>query len=269
MLQLSKKILALAVVVALVAAGLFAYYAVLRLRSSEWEVSVVVDGRQKTFKLGDLEALAQRYNISGVGSVKATPLLKLVQLAGYAGNTTLIRNLSAVGADGYSVKLDNAFLYLNKTYVVLAEGREAEWGPARLVVEGMSRKHWVKQLVRVEAGTGPWVLVLEVDNETRRVLGLDELRELAVELSGLGKAVPLSELLQLIGVSAQDVVSVEFVGADGYRVAWDRRHVPDAFVLLVAEPELERYGPLRGVVLSLSKKAWVHHLVAVNVLVRG
>ncbi len=267
--QLSKKVLALAAIVALVAAGSFAYYAVLRPRSSEWEVSVVVDGRQKTFKLGDLEALAQQYNISGAGSVKAVPLLKLLQLAGYAGNATLIHNLSAVGADGYSVKLDNAFLYLSRAYVVLAEGREAEWGPARLVVEGVSRKRWVKQLVRVEAGTGPWVLALGVGNETRRVLGLGELRELAVELSGLGKAVPLSELLQLIGVSAQDVVSVEFVGADGYRVAWDGSHIPDAFVLLVAEPDLGRYGPLRGAVLSLSKKAWVHHLVAVNVVVRG
>lgn len=267
MLRFSKRTLALLATVALAAAASYAYV-VLQSRLSEWEVIVVVDGRQRAFKLSELEALAQRLNITGVGPVKAVPLLKLLQLSGCPGSA-LVRSLKAVGADGYTVQLDNAFLHAAKAYAVLAENGSENWAPVRLVVEGLSRKFWVKQLVRLEAATGPWALALIVDNRVERVLSLDELRGLAESVEGLGEAVPLLKLLALAGVAPESVELAEFVGADGYRSAWSGSRLPEAYVLLVAEPEVDRYGPLRGAVVGLPKSAWVHHLVAVNVMVRG
>lgn len=267
--RIPKWVLALLAVVALAVAAASVYYAVLLPQLSEWEVLVVVDGHETTFKLGELEMLSQPRNITGLGSVRAVALLKLLQLSGYTDNATLVHSLKAVGADGYSTQLDNAFLYLTKACIVLAESGEADWGPARLVLESLSRKLWVKQLVRVEAKTGPWALALMVDNETRKVARLDELKELAEDVEGVGKAVPLSKLLALSGVSAVDVELVEFVGVDGYRSAWNGSLIPNAYIVLVPEPEVARHGPLRGVVVGLPKSAWVHHLVAVNVLVRG
>jgi hypothetical protein len=267
--KFSKNTLALLIVAVLVASIFFVYYEVLRPRTSKWEVLVVVDGRQKTFELSGLEALARQVNVTGIGPVKAVSLLELLQLSGYAGNATLVRSLKATGADGYTVQLDYAFVHLAKVYIVLGEEREAEWGAARLVLEGLSRKLWVKHLVRVEAETGPWALAVMVDNETRVVMSLDELKELAVQVEGLGESVALGKLLQLVGVSAESVELVEFVGADGYRSAWSGSRLPDAYVVLVTEPDVNRYGPLRGGVLGLPKSAWVYHLVAVNVLVRS
>ena len=262
-----KRLVAASVIAVLVAAILLAYYAFLS-RSEEWSVELTVNDCRRVYKLSELVGQAVDVNVTGAGLLKCVPLLKLVPACGIDLNTTLVRRWVAVGADGYSRSVDEAYLYAGKAYLCLADGRKADWGPVRLVAEGLSSKYWVKQLVRVEVETGAWSLSLKLNGEVKGEFSLDDLERLAVPVENLGRAVPLSSLLEVAGLNSSDVEIVELVGSDGYRSILHGGNASRVYVLLVSSQERGKYGPLRGVVLGAPKSLWVHHLVAVELVSR-
>lgn len=263
-----KRVVPLILVAALVVVAALAYFQ-LRRGEVEWTVEVAVGESRRVFSLKELRESSIEVEVSDIGKLRCAPLSKLVAGCGIDFNKTLLHRWTAVGADGYMRSVDEAYLYMPGAYLCLASEANPDWGPVRLVVEGLSSKYWVKQLVRVTFETGPWVLNLKVDGETRKVFNLAELESLAVNVEGLGRSVPLSSLLGATGLSKEDVEVLEFIGVDGYRSVFHGSNVTRAFVLLIDPQDWSRHGPLRSAVLGAPKGTWVRHLVAVEVVTRS
>lgn len=253
----------------LVVVALAVHYLVLLPRRVEWKLAITTGSVQGVFTLNELKAVSEAVDLPGVGRVKAVPLSKLLLLSGVDLNTTLVYRIHASGADGYSRSIERAFLYLPGTYVILAEGQEADWGPLRLAVKGLSSKYWVKMLVRVDVETKQWGLVLLVNNETAAFLELSDLLGAAVNLEGVGLTVPLSQLLAEHGIDVENVEVVELVGSDGYRCVLHPSAISDIHVMLVPDALVRELGPLRAVVRGRPKSTWVRHLVAIHLVTRG
>lgn len=267
--KLSTKGVVIVAVAILVVVALAVYYLVLLPRKVEWKLTIDTGSAQRVFTLEELEAVSEAVDLPGVGRVKAVPLSKLLLSSGVDLNAILVYRIHALGADGYSRSIEPAFLYLPGAYVILAEGREADWGPLRLAVKGLSSKYWVKMLVRVDVETRQWGLTLLVNNKTAAFLELSDLLGVAVNLEGVGLAVPLSQLLAEHGIDAENVEVVELVGSDGYRSVLHPSAIPDIYIMLVPEDLVRELGPLRAVVKGRPKSTWVRHLVAIHLVTRG
>lgn len=268
MLKLNSKSAVIITAITLVAVALAAYYLITLPREGEWKLIIATSDTQKVFTLNELKAISEKVDLTGVGKVNAVPLSKLLLLSGINVNTTLVYKLRALGADGYSRSIDQAFLYLPGAYVILANGREADWGPLRLAVKGLSSKYWVKMLIRMDVENRRWGLALLVNNETVTIFELDELYDAAINLEGVGLAAPLPKLMARCGIDAASAEVVELIGSDGYRSILHPRVIPDIYVLLVPEDLVQELGPLRAVVRGQSKSSWVHHLVAINLVTK-
>lgn len=262
-MRATSKALAVAAVALIAAAALVSHYLALR-SAGEWVLTLTVDGKPREFKLSELQLLAADVNITGLGSVKAVSLTRLLELCNVNWREVLVRSLTAVGADGYSKSInDTAFLHLPRIYVCLVG--EAG-GPLRLAAEGLSRKYWVKHLLSLKLETGGWALALQVNGEVRRVFELSELRASARSVEGVGTAVPLADLAAACGIDLGGVEVIELVSSDGYRATLHGRSATSVYALLVPEQDVRGQGPLRAVVLEAPKASWVRYLVAVNLV---
>ncbi|MEM0345041.1 MAG: hypothetical protein QXP94_02260 [Thermofilaceae archaeon] len=266
-MRVTRRLIAASALAVLTVAAVTAYL-LLQTRAEEWRVEVTVGDCRKVFALPELEKMSTEREVRGAGVLRCVPLVDLVAECGVDLNSTLVHRLVAVGADGYSRSVEEAYLYLSKAYLCLPGEAYPDWGPVRLVVEGLSSKYWVKQLVAVNAQLGSWVLNVRVDGETKRVFTLEEIERLARDVEGIGKAVPLVEILRAIGLSEDNVSLFEFVGADGYRSVFKGGNATRAFVLLINPQDWPRYGPLRSAVVGAPRGTWVRHLVAVEVITK-
>jgi len=115
------------------------------LQRAEWRLEVYMNGRRvATLTLDWLEA---RSAPMAVGSVeyRCVPLSEVLRACGISE----VKSIVATGADGYTREISGSFL--NRTYVAIVPGgRRSAEGPLRLIVVGLSRKYWVKFLVKVE-----------------------------------------------------------------------------------------------------------------------
>ncbi|MEM1508575.1 MAG: hypothetical protein QW291_03780 [Thermofilaceae archaeon] len=269
MLKLNAKISVIITTIIFVVVTLAAYYLITLPQEGEWKLIVATNDTQKVFTLNELKSVSETVDLTGVGKVNAVPLYKLLLLSGVDLNSTLIYKLRALGADGYSRSIDYAFLYLPGAYVILAKGLEADWGPLRLAVKGLSSKYWVKMLIRVDVENRRWGLALLVNEEPVAIFELDDLYNVAVSLEGIGVAAPLSQLIAECGIETTSVEIIELIGSDGYRSILHPSAIPDIHVLLVPEELVQELGPLRAVVRGQSKSSWVHHLVAINLVLKS
>ncbi|RLE75777.1 MAG: hypothetical protein DRJ56_05205 [Thermoprotei archaeon] len=142
---MSRKALYAIAAMAAVAAIAAYVISVQFLRSAEWGLEVYADGRRvATLTLRWLEARSAPMVVGSV-EYKCVPLSEVLRACGISE----VKSVVATGADGYTREISGAFL--NQTYVaIVPEGRRSAEGPLRLIVVGLSKKYWVKFLVRVE-----------------------------------------------------------------------------------------------------------------------
>ena len=277
-----KAILVIGTVVIFAIIATVLYYTTFLPSKGEWTFTLVVNGKTlKTYKLNELTGLAEKVNITRYGTVKAVPLLKLLEKCNIDLNKFLVYSIKAVGADGYTrtIKIgeygiDNeAYLYVPKTYIYIVEERYvAKSGPLRLVVENLGEKYWVKYLVKIELETKPWSLSIMKDGITVKSYSLDELKQKqkhSYEYNGeVVQVISLELLLSEAGVDPQSVKCFDVYASDGYKRVIGKEYLSKTYILMIGEDEIPKKGPLCAIIDGLSRKYWVHHLVAINLVTK-
>jgi len=140
-----KKTLLLLTVIVLVCIAYIAYYELTKREEEGWKLEVYLNGkRAETFSISWLKDRCDEIKVDSA-VYKGVPLKTILR----ACKVESVKSFVAVGADGYSKEIDGS--YVDFTYIaVIPEEGVASQGPLRLIVVGLSRKYWVKFLVKIE-----------------------------------------------------------------------------------------------------------------------
>ncbi len=144
---LNKKVI-IAIIIAICIISFAVYYAyyVTQQAKQVFKLHIYLDGKKITeLSLDDLKKMCIEKSIRGE-VYKAVPLIELLKK--YNIDISKISYIIPYGADGYHVQIDAR--YLKDCYIcIMPKEEEARCGKLRFIVEPLSRKYWVKFLVKI------------------------------------------------------------------------------------------------------------------------
>gem|GEM_PF-1639173 len=278
---------ALAVVVGITVAicvvAFVLYYTLLLPKRGQWALEIYVDGSFVAgYTVEELSEMAQVVYVPDYErNCTMVPLWDLLQNTTADPDEVLVKSIKAVGSDGYSRTIrkgeykigKEAWFYLKDTYVrIVEEEYVADEGPLRFTVLGLSHTYWVKFLARIEVETAGWGLTVLKSGIGWNVLGFFTLSDLAampkVSIS-IGEetleVINLTEVLSRCGLSISDVEGLTLMAYDGYMRDVEGQYAPHCYIWIVPDDLVPEKGRLRAIIPDLSKRYWVHHLIAIEV----
>jgi len=147
MLLRRKKVVLLIVAIVIVSLAYIAYRELVKEEElkEEWTLEVYFNGKEVgKFSISWLKNRCVEVRV-GSTVYEGVPLKIVLEACKIKG----VKSFIAVGADGYHKEIDGT--YLNSTYVaIMPEESVSSQGPLRLIVIGLSKKYWVKFLVKIE-----------------------------------------------------------------------------------------------------------------------
>ena len=263
--------------------GIVLYYTTFLPSRGKWALEIYIDGSFAAgYTVEELTEMAQVVYVPDYErNCTMVPLWDLLQNTTADPDEVLVKSIKAIGSDGYSRTIrkgeykigKEAWFYLKDTYVrIVEEEYVADEGPLRFTVLGLSHTYWVKFLARIEVETAEWGLTVlgpAVGWDIRGFFTLPDLAAMPKVSITVGgetlEVVNLTEILSRCGLSLADVTGLALMAYDGYAKDVEGRYAAHCYIWIVPDELVPEKGRLRAILPDLSKRYWVHHLIAVKV----
>ena len=139
--RVNKKLLIIGIFV-IFAVALTLYYTYFT-GKEKWMLEIYIDNSKYTsYKLSELELLSSTIKLPDGTTASAVSLVNLIKNI----NISTISKITPYGVDGYHRDIPGN--YALKSYILILKN-DPENGPLRFMTMGLSRKYWVKALVRI------------------------------------------------------------------------------------------------------------------------